>query len=104
MTTSDPMDPLTMNKEINIEYTTQIWVEDGHFIAYAMPIDVISSGSTVEEAREALDEAVQLFLKTAADMGTLDEILQESGYELKREGWVSPAWVAIERHSLKVMG
>lgn len=93
-----------MSNKMNIEYTIQIWEEEDHFIAHAMPIDVMSSGRTVEEAREALDEAVQLFLETAADMGNLDEILQESGYELKDEGWVGPSWVAIERHSLKVMG
>jgi predicted RNase H-like HicB family nuclease len=64
-----------------------------------MPLDVMSSGKTPEEARKALDEAVQLFLVTAADMGTLHEILQETGYELKEGRWISPSWVAIERHS-----
>jgi len=87
-----------MIKQINIEYTVQIWKEGNQFIAHAMPLDVMSSGLTSEKAKEALDEAVQLFLETAADMGTLDEILQESGYELNQENWVSPSWVAIERH------
>ena len=87
-----------MSGNINIEYTIQIWKEGNQFIAHAMPLDVISSGSTPEKAREALDEAVHLFLETAADMGTLDEILQEVGYEFKQENWVSPSWVAIERH------
>jgi len=88
--------------KINIEYTVQIWKEGNQFIAHAMPLDVISSGPTPEKAREALDEAVSLFLETAADMGTLDEILQESGYEFKQENWISPFWVAIERHSTTV--
>lgn len=87
-----------MTKNINIEYTIQIWREGDQFIAHAMPLDVMSSGSTSEKAKEALDEAVQLFLETAADMGTLDEILQESGYEFNQEKWISPLWVAIERH------
>ena len=89
-----------MNEKINIEYTTQIWKEDDQFIAHAMPLDVISSGRTAEEARKALDEAVQLFLETAADMGTLEEILQETGYEFKDESWIGPAWVSIEKRSL----
>ncbi len=87
---------------MNVEYTIQIWKEENHFIAHAMPLDVISSGRTTEEARKAVDEAVHLFLETAGDMGTLDEILQEAGYEFKHGSWVSPAWVAIERHSLTV--
>jgi len=57
-----------------MEYTVQIWKEDDQFIAHAMPLDVMSSGSTAEAAREALDEAVSLFLETAAEMGTLEEI------------------------------
>jgi predicted RNase H-like HicB family nuclease len=83
----------------NIDYTVQIWKEGNQFIAHAMPLDVMSSGRTPEEARKALDEAVHLFLVTADDMGTLDEILQETGYELREGRWISPPWVAIERHS-----
>ena len=83
----------------DIEYTVQIWKEGNQFVAHATPLDVVSSGRTPEEARRALDEAVHLFLVTADDMGTLDEILQETGYELREGRWISPSWVAIERHS-----
>jgi predicted RNase H-like HicB family nuclease len=83
----------------DIEYTVQMWKEGNQFVAHAMPLDVMSSGKTPEEARKALDEAVHLFLVTATDMGTLDEVLQESGYELREGRWVSPSWIAIERHS-----
>jgi len=83
----------------DIEYTVQIWREGNQFVAQAMPLDVMSSGKTPEEARKALDEAVHLFLVTAADIGTLDEILQETGYELKEGTWIGPSWVAIEKHS-----
>jgi len=88
-----------MSETINIEYTVQIWKEGNQFISHAMPLDVMSSGQTPEEARKALDEAVSVFLTTAADMGTLDEILEEAGFQLSQGNWVSPSWVAIERHS-----
>ncbi len=87
---------------MNIEYTVQIWKEGDQFVAHAMPLDVMSSGLTSEEAARALDEAVHLFLATAADRGTLAEILQESGYELRDGNWISPPCVAIERHSTAV--
>jgi predicted RNase H-like HicB family nuclease len=51
---------------MQIDYTVQVWREDGQFIAHAMPLDVASSGPTVEAARNAVDEAVRLFLATAA--------------------------------------
>ncbi|HEX5716839.1 MAG TPA: hypothetical protein VF179_11820 [Thermoanaerobaculia bacterium] len=57
-----------------MEYNIEIWKEDDQFIAHAMPLDVMSSGPTAEAARKALDEAVSLFLETAAEMGSLEEI------------------------------
>ena len=91
-----------MSKSQDIEYTVQIWKEGSQFVAHAMPLDVMSSGKTPEEARKALDEAVHLFLITASDMGTLEEVLQDAGYEFSEGKWVSPSWVAIEKHSAAV--
>jgi predicted RNase H-like HicB family nuclease len=91
-----------MSGTMNIEYSAQIWKERNQYIAHAMPLDVMSAGSSPEEARKALDEAVHVFLITAADVGTLEEILQESGYEFQQGGWVGPSWVAIERRSAVV--
>jgi predicted RNase H-like HicB family nuclease len=91
-----------MSGTLNIEFSAQIWKDGNQYIAHAMPLDVISAGPTPEEVRKALDEAVHLFLVTAADMGTLEEILQESGYEFRQGGWASPSWVAIERRSAVV--
>lgn len=54
----------------DIEYTVQIWKEGDQFVAHARPLDVMSSGSTPEEARKALAEAVHLFLMTTTDCGS----------------------------------
>ena len=91
-----------MKKTSDIEYTVQIWKEGDQYVAHAMPLDVMSSGTTPEEARKALDEAVRLFLVTATGMGTLKEILLEAGYELSKGKWIGPSWVAVERHSAVV--
>jgi predicted RNase H-like HicB family nuclease len=83
---------------MDIEYHVQIWKEGDQFIANAMPLDIASSGSSPEEARQALDEAVRVFLRTATDHGTLDEVLEDSGYKREAGQWHSPPWVALERH------
>jgi len=87
---------------MDIEYTVQIWKEGDQFIAHAMPLDVMSAGPTPEKARNALDEAVHLFLVTAKQMGTLEEVLEETGYNRQANRWFSPPWIAIERHSALV--
>ncbi len=92
-----------MELEMHIEYIIQIWQENNQYIAHAMPIDVMSSGGTPEEARHALYEAVSLFIATAEDLGTLDNILLESGYKRKAGKWISPSWIATERHSTPIM-
>jgi predicted RNase H-like HicB family nuclease len=83
---------------MQLDFNVQIWKEGEQFIAHAMPVDVASSGASAEEARQALDEAVRVFLRTAADQGTLDEVLEEAGYLREAENWNSPAWIALERH------
>jgi predicted RNase H-like HicB family nuclease len=86
--------------KVNIEYTTYIWQEKDQYIAHAMPLDVMSAGKTVDQAREALAEAIELFLETAVENGTLTDVLSEAGYRLEQGQWVSPSWVSIERHSI----
>ena len=68
---------------MSIDYTVQIWREGTQYVAHAMPLDVMSAGATPDDARRALDEAVGLFLKTAADIGTLEQVLEDSGYEFR---------------------
>ncbi len=84
---------------MEIQFNVQIWREGAQFIAHAMPLDVASSGPSAPAARQALDEAVELFLKTSADHGTLAEVLEDAGYEFDGVRWRSPDWVAVERHT-----
>jgi predicted RNase H-like HicB family nuclease len=60
---------------MNLDLTIYLTKEGRHYVAHAMPLDVVSSGPTPEAAREAVYEAVQAFLLTAADSGTLEEVL-----------------------------
>lgn len=91
-----------MKAAIEIAYIVHIWREGRQFVAHAMPLDVMSAGRTPAEARSALDEAVEVFLETAADMSTIEDILLETGYENINGKWVSPDWVATERSSTAI--
>jgi predicted RNase H-like HicB family nuclease len=87
---------------MDIDYTVQIWREGDQYVAHAMPLDLASSGTTPAEARNALEEAVKLFINTAAELGTLSEVLEDAGYEQTGGQWRSPDWVCFERHSAPV--
>lgn len=75
-----------------------IILKEGHtYISYCPELDVSSCGNTIDEARKNLKTAVSLFLEEAEKMGTLAEILDESGYELNEHSyWKTPRIVATE--------
>ena len=89
-----------MQSPPKIEFTVQMWREGRNYIAHAMPLDVMSSGDNPEEAKRAVDEAVRIFIDTARDQGTLDEILLECGYEYSNNQWICPTWLSVEKHQL----
>ena len=59
---------------VKLSYTVQLWQEGDQYVAHAMPLAVASSGATPAKARKALKEAVTLFLQTAKDVGTLEQV------------------------------
>ena len=87
---------------MTIETTIRIWREGKHYIAHAMPLDVSSAGDTPEAARVALGEAVGLFVATAREQGTLDEVLEECGYASEGDKWVAPQVVDQKQELLAV--
>jgi predicted RNase H-like HicB family nuclease len=84
---------------MKLDYTVQVWREDGQYIAHAMPLDVASFGATPEAARQAVDEAIRVFLLAADEHGTLKEVLQDAGYRRSGKQWSSPAWLGIEQRT-----
>lgn len=85
---------------MTLDLTVHIWREENQYIAHAMPLDVMTSGATPQQARDAIDEAVRCFVKTAEDAGTLEQLLEECGYRRQNGQWTCPDWVGIERHAI----
>jgi predicted RNase H-like HicB family nuclease len=87
---------------MTIETTTRIWREGKQYIAHALPLDVSSAGPTPDAARDALREAVNLFIAAAREHGTLDEVLEECGYTLESGQWIAPRIVVQRQDSVAV--
>lgn len=77
---------------MNLDLTIYLSKEGRQFVAHAMPLDVVSSGPTPEAARKALYEAVHAFVLTAADANTLEEVLEECGYERQNPQQPEDLW------------
>lgn len=93
------------NKIINkIDFTSQIWKEDNMFVSYNPELKVSSCGNTIAKAKKNLKQAVELFIETTEKMGTLNEILEESGFIKEKadyeQVWKAPELLSLERMSL----
>ncbi len=80
-----------------ISFTTHIFKEGDTYVAYVPELDVSSCGSTDEEARKNIRDALRGFFEVSMEMGTLDEILEEAGYVREGEGWRAPEFVSLDR-------
>lgn len=84
----------------DVYFNTLIWKEGSVYVSYCPQLDVSSCGDTVEEARQMLKEAVCLFIEGAEELGTLQEILEEAGFQLEMSDsdrkWEPPRLVATE--------
>lgn len=85
---------------MRLTYTAQLLKEGNTYVAHAPELDVSSCGDTPEEARRRLHEAVELFLEEAKRMGTLTNILEESGYRRMGDAWEPPEFIGFERTAL----
>lgn len=52
------------------------------YLSECPQLGIASAGTTVEKAEEALQDAVEGFLKVCSDRGTLEKVLREKGVVL----------------------
>ena len=62
-------------------YRAEIFPEGDCYVGLCRELDVSSFGDSPEDAGNSLQEAVELFLEGCEDMGTLDDVLEESGFQ-----------------------
>lgn len=60
--------------------------EGESFVAYCPVLDLSTCGATYDQAAEAFGEALSIFLEECTNRGTLDEVLQSCGWEVKKTG------------------
>ncbi len=56
------------------------------YVAKCPLLDVYSQGNNKKEALVHLIEAIQLFVESCFERGTLDQVMRDCGFEFKPEG------------------
>ncbi len=76
----------------SIQFNTDIWREGGMYVSYVPRLDISSCGKTIEEAKKNIHDAVEGFIEEAANMGTVQQIMDEAGF-IFENGWKAPEYV-----------
>jgi len=80
----------------------EVFKEDDLYVALCPLLNVSSFGESIDEAKKALVEAVEAFIEECSEMGTLDEVLEESGFTRKDQGWLPRQAVSEEHVALAI--
>ena len=70
-----------------VKYRAEIFPDGGCFVGFCRELDVSSFGDTQEDASSSLQEAVEVFLEGCKELGTLDDVLSESGFDKFGDTW-----------------
>lgn len=72
-----------MNETITLDVELRAFVRrdtEERWVAVCPSIDVASQGTSADDAKLCLDEAVQLWFESCIERGTLERALQESNF------------------------
>lgn len=79
-----------------VVFRAEFFRERGLYVGLVPELDVSSFGETLEEAKRSLREAVGAFVEECEAMGTLEEVLQEAGFDRKGDLWLTRQPLAAE--------
>ncbi len=84
----------------SIQLKLEIFQEGNLYVGICPALNVSSFGETLTEAKQSIQEALEAFVEECDEMGTLSEVLEESGFSLKDKVWVYPQPISVEMVTL----
>ncbi len=81
---------------MKISVKIEIFKEGDAYVALAPDINVSSFGETVEDAKKSIKEAIGIFVEECQEIGTLEDVLEESGFSKLNNTWESRKPVSEE--------
>ena len=66
---------------MKLKLTEELWREGNMYVSYCPELDIASCGETVDQAKKNLKEVILINLEEAQKLGSLDNLLQEAGFD-----------------------
>lgn len=94
-----------MAASVQVEFSVpaEVREEGAYFVSGCPALDVYSQGETREEALDNLGEALQLFLESCYERGTLEQVLKRCGLRPDRRAGALAEGEQIVRVSLPLV-
>ncbi len=80
----------------------EIFKEDDVYVALAPELNVSSFGDTIEDAKKSVKEAIEAFIEECERMGTIEDVLEESGFFKVDDIWESRKPIAEENFAFAI--
>jgi predicted RNase H-like HicB family nuclease len=81
---------------MNISVRIEIFKEGDAYVVLSPELNVSSFGETIEDAKRSIKEAIEAFIEECERMGTLEDVLEESGFSRINDSWRSRKPIAEE--------
>ena len=82
--------------EQHIVVRAEIFREGDLYVGVCPDLNVSSFGESLGDARQSLREALEAFIETCEEMGTLEEVLEEEGFARQDSHWLPRQPVSAE--------
>jgi predicted RNase H-like HicB family nuclease len=66
---------------VKLRLTEELWKEGNMYVSYCPELDIASCGETIDQAKKNLGEVILINLEEAQKIGTLENLLQEAGFD-----------------------
>ena len=91
-------------KKINLALNLAVIIlrEKDRFVAYSPALDLSSSGKNYEQAKKRFTEAASLFFEEIIAKNTVNEALEELGWQKIRKEWRPPTVISQETETVRI--
>ena len=68
---------------MRIQITEELWKEGSMFVSYAPELDIAACGETAQQAKDNLQEVIQINFEEMKKLGTLEKFLIDAGFDIR---------------------
>lgn len=88
--------------KFNLQLPVSVFREGKHFIAYTPVLDLSTSGKNYEQVKKRFNEIVAIFFEELIKKGTINEVLENLGWQKVKNQWMPPDLISQESEKMQL--